>query len=157
MKAENQALRLERLVQRHQRYPEYELCLPYVSVKKSALKSLSAGDLLLLGLESMELLLFSENDGCAKAILASCDKSMTIQISESFKKREEPVNSKKYKELKISLGSLYSRTLEAGHKIETTQIDPEEVLLYEKEKLLAKGRLVTVDDEIAVEIKEVKR
>jgi len=82
---------------------------------------------------------------------------MTIQISESFKKREEPVNSKKYKELKISLGSLYSRTLEAGHKIETTEIDPEEVLLYEKEKLLAKGRLVTVDDEIAIEIKEVKR
>ena len=47
--------------------------------------------------------------------------------------------------------------LEIGHKIETMQMDAEEVLLYAEEKLIAKGRLVMVDSEIAVEIKEVRK
>ncbi len=157
MKAENQALRLEKLMQMHQCYPEYELCLPPVSVKKSALKKLTAGDLLLLGLEQMEMLLVSPSDGCAKAVLFSYDKSMTIKIVECMENVSEPNDSKKYKNIRISLGTLQSRVLEPGHKIETMQIDPDEVLLYAEKKLVAEGRLVTVDDEIAVEIKEVKR
>ena len=157
MKAENQALKLEKLMQRHQRYPEYELCFSPVAVKKSALKKLTAGDLLLLGLERMEMLLLSKNDGCAKVVLSSYDKSMTIQIVEAIENTPESSDSKKYKKLKISFGSLQSRVLDVGHKVEITQIDTEEVKLYMEEKLLAKGRLVTVDDEIAVEIKEVKR
>ncbi len=157
MKAENQALRLEKLMQMHQCYPEYELCLPPVSVKKSALKKLAAGDLFLLGLERMEMLLVSQSDGCAKAVLSSYGKGMTIRIVEHLESTTETTDSKKYKKIRISLGTLHSRVLEPGHQIETMQIDPEEILLYAEEKMLAKGRLVTVDDEIAVEIKEVKR
>ena len=156
MKVENQALRLEKLMQKHQCHPEYEVCFPPVSVKKSALKKLTAGDLLLLGLERMELQLLSKEDGCAKAVLSSYDKGMTIRITEHLKSPVKHVDSRKYKNLLISLGKLNSRVLEIGHTVETMQIDPEKVLLYAEEKLVAKGRLVTVDDEIAVEIKEVK-
>jgi len=144
-------------MQKHQCYPEYELCFPPVSVKKSILKKLTVGNLLLLGLECMEIRLLSKNDGCARAVLTSYDESMTIQIVEHLKSPLESNDSKKYKNIRISLGTLQSRVLEIGHKIETMQIDPEEVKLYVEEKLVAKGRLVTVDDEIAVEIKEVKK
>jgi len=157
MKAENQALRLEKLMQMHQRYPEYELCFPPISVKKSALKKLAVNDVFLLGLEHMEMLLLSKRNGCAKVVLSSYDKSMTIKIIEHHKNTENPTNSKKYKDIKISLGTLHSRVLEIGHKIETMQMDAEEVLLYAEEKLIAKGRLVMVDNEIAVEIKEVRK
>jgi len=157
MKSENQALRLEKLMQMHQRYPEYELCFPPISVKKSALKKLAVNDVFLLGLAYMEMLLLSKRNGCAKVALSSYDKSMTIKIIEHYKNTERPTNSKKYKNIKILLGTLNSRVLEIGHKIETMQMDAEEVLLYAEEKLIAKGRLVMVDSEIAVEIKEVRK
>jgi len=157
MKADNQALRLERLMQKHQVYPEYELCLPSVILKKSLLKKLSKGDVLLLGMQRMEMMLVSEKNGNAKAVLASYDKSMTVQIVEPEKHIVNTVDSKKYKEVEILLGILRSRVLEAGHKVETTQVDMDDISLYVEKKKIATARLVIVDDEIAVQIKEVKK
>lgn len=155
MKGENQALRLERLMQNHQIYPAYELCFPFISVKKSALKKLKTGDLFLLGMAHMEMLLLSKNDGCAKAVLAAFGKSMTLQIVENFTNLTEESESKKYKKIKIVLGSVRSRMLEPGHKVEMAEIDFSDISLYGEEKKVAHGRLVMVDDEIAVQIKEV--
>jgi hypothetical protein len=155
MKRENQALRLEKLMQRHQCYPEYELCIPSVAVKKSALKRLGKGDLLLLGMGTMEMLLISQSNGCAKVMLSSHGKCVKIEIIDTYEKREEKSDSKKYKTIKLLLGKVQSRVLEIGHNVETVQIDFNEVLLYEEEKKIANARLVVVDDEIAVQIKEV--
>ena len=157
MKTDNQALRLERLMQKHQRYPEYQLCFPPVYVKKNVLKKMAAGDIFLLGMAQMEMLLISEYDGCAKAILSSCGESMTIEIMETIKPIENAFDSKKYKKVDIVLGTLRSRVLEARHKIESTLIDPEEISLYFEKKKIASAKLVMVDDEIAAEIKEVNK
>ena len=157
MKVDNQALRLEKLMQKHQVHPEYELRLPSVLLKKGAVKKLTRGDILLLGMEQMEVLLVSEKNGCAKALLTASDESMTIQIIEPYVESENTIDSKKYKKADISLGTLRSRVLESGHKVETTQIDPEEIALYVEKKKIAAARLVMVDDEIAVQIKEVKK
>jgi len=160
MKADNQALRLERLMQKHQVHPEYELCLPSVSVKKSLLKKLSKGDVLLLGMEQMEMLLLSEGQACAKAVLFSYTESLSIEITETIKQTVntvDTIDSKKYKEVSIFLGSLRSRTLESRHKLEITEIDLDDISLYVEKKKIAVARLVMVDDEIAVEIKEVKK
>ncbi len=157
MMAENQALRLEKLMQKHQCYPEYELCLPSVSVKKAALRKLRKGDLLLLGMSRMDMLLVSKEHGSAKAVLSSCDEGMTIRVMEACRDTAEEFDSKKYKNVKISLGILQSRVLEAGHKIETAQIDMDNILLYAEEKKIASAALVMVDDEIAVQIKEVEK
>ncbi|AKF24641.1 hypothetical protein YH65_04000 [Sulfurovum lithotrophicum] len=157
MKDENQALRLERLMQKHQVYPEYELCLPSVTLKKSLLKKLSKGDVLLLGMQQMEMILVSEENGCAKAVLVSYDESMTIQIVEPVKYIVNKIDNKKYKEVEISLATLRSRVLEAGHKVETTQVDMDDISLFVEKKKIATARLVMVDDEIAVQIKEVKK
>jgi len=155
MKSENQALRLEKLMQKHQCYPEYELSFPTIAVKKSALKRLRNGDLLLLGMGSMEMLLTSQSNGCAKVVLFSHGKCVKIQIVETFDVIETKSNSKKYKNIKLLLGRVQSRVLERGHTVETAQIDFSEVSLYVEEKKIANARVVVVDDEIAVQIKEV--
>ncbi len=157
MKADNQALRLEKLMQKHHVHPEYELCFPPVAVKKSALKKLAAGDVFLLGLEKMEMLLLSKEDGCAKVILSSFGQSIGIQIVERVEETEKSSDSKKYKKVRISMGTLRSRVLESGHKIETAEMDMHNVTLYADDKKIALAKMVMVDDEIAVQIKEVKK
>ena len=155
MKVDNQALCLEKLMQKHQLHPEYELRLPSVLLKKGAIKKLSRGDVLLLGMEQMEVLLVSEKNGCAEALLIVSEESMTVEITGPFEDSENTIDSKKYKKVDISLGSLRSRVLEPGRKVKTTQIDPKEISLYVEKKKIAAARLVMVDDEIAVQIKEV--
>ncbi len=155
MKGENQALRLEKMMQKHHLYPEYEVCLPSVSVKKSALKKLGAGDILLLGMARLEVLLLSEHTGCAKALLVNAQGGLTIQIMQYMKQLPKHIDGKKYKEVRVTLGNVQCRVLERGHKIEMAQIDTDEVRLIHATEEIAKGRLVEVDDEIAVEIKEV--
>jgi len=157
MKVDNQAFRLEKLMQKHQIHPEYELRLPSVLLKKGAVRKLSRGDVLLLGMGQMEVLLVSEKNGCAKALLIVSEESMTVQITGPIGDPENTIDSKKYKKVDISLGSLRSRVLEPGHKVETTQIDTEEISLYVEKKKIAAARLVMVDEEIAVQIKEVKK
>lgn len=157
MKADNQALRLEKLMQKNQVYPEYELRLPSVLPKKGTVKKLSCGDVLLLGMEQMEVLLVSEKNGCAKGLLSASDESMTVQITGPFEHSLNPIDSKKYKKVDIVLGRLRSRGLEPGHKVETTQINLDDISLHIEKKKIATARLVMVDDEIAVQIKEVKK
>jgi len=156
MKADNQALHLEKLMQKHQVHPKYEVCFPPVSVKKSALKKLAVGDVFLLGFAKMEMLLLSKDNGCAKAVLTSFGQSMGIRIIERIENIPETINSKKYKNIKIVLGTLRSRVLEMGHQVKTAGIDMDEVILYVEEKEFASAKLVMVDGEIAVQVKEVK-
>lgn len=157
MKAENQALRLEKLMQKHQVHPEYELRLPSVLLKKGAVKKLSQGDVMLLGMKQMELLLVSEKNGCAKALLTASDKQMKVQVTGPCDPMINTIDSKKYKKVDILLGYLRSRVLEAGHKVETHALDLDDVLLSVEKKKIATARLVMVDNEIAVQIKEVKK
>jgi len=157
MKVENQALRLEKLMKRHRLYPEYELCFPLLSVKKDTIKKLRTGDLLHLGMDRMKMLLLSKENGCAKVVLSSCGKSLTIQIVGRYKHSKKQNHSKKYKNVKILLGTVQSRVLEIGHKVETAQIDFGKILLYTKNKKIANAKLVIADGEIAVQIKKVKK
>ena len=52
---------------------------------------------------------------------------------------------------------LQSRKLEIGHKIDIAQLNLEETKLFIKDKNIAVGMLVKVDDEIAIKIKEVNK
>ena len=52
---------------------------------------------------------------------------------------------------------IQSRTLEVGHQIETAQLNLQEILLHVDGKNIAKGFLVNVDEEIAVQIDEVRK
>ena len=69
MKAETQVVHLEKMMQKHHRYSEYELTMPLVEVKKSMLKNLAVDDVLLVGFEQLEMLLFQEEMLCASAVI----------------------------------------------------------------------------------------
>jgi transposase len=157
MKGETQALRLEKMMQKHKRYPEYELALFPIQVKKNALKKLVSGDLFLLGLDSLEMILLEEDNISANVVLDKSGQSSKIKITLLHDNTIKPNDSKKYQIIKFSFGMLQSRTLEIGHQIETAQLNLKEVSVYVDEKNIAKGSLVNVDEEIAVQIDEVMK
>ena len=157
MKGETQAVHLSHIMQKHKLYPEYELALPFVKVKKNSLKKLRQGEILLLGLEGLELILLSEESICANVVLNEAHNSFKVKITNLVKDMDISNDSKKYEVLKCSFGMLQSRKLEVEHKIDIASLNLHEVLLYAEGKNIAKGSLVNVDEEIAIEITEVNK
>ena len=155
MRGETQAIHLEKMMQKHKLYPEYELALSPIQVKKNALKKLASGDLFLLGLNSLEMILLEEGNISANVVLNESGNSSKVKIINCNKSTIEQTNSKKYQIVKISFGVLQSRKLEVGHKIEIAQLNLQEVSLHVDGKNIAKGSLVNVDEEIAIQIDEV--
>ncbi len=155
MKAETQALHLEEMMQKHKLYPEYELALVPMQVKKNSLKKLVSGDLFLLGLDSLEMILLEGYNVSANVILNKSGHSSKIKITPLQIDAPRQTNSKKYEVVKFSFGMLQIRTLEAGHQIETAELNLKEVSVYVDGEKIAKGSLVNVDEEIAVQMDEV--
>lgn len=157
MKGETQAVHLAKIMQKHKLYPEYELALPFVKIKRTMLKKLSHGDVLLLGLDHLELILLLEEKICANVVINEAHNSLKIKIMSIEEDPIETNDSKKYEVLKCSFGMLQSRKLEIGHKIDIAQLNLEETKLFVEDKNIADGMLVKVDDEIAIKIKEVNK
>ena len=155
MNSETQAMRLARLVQRHIQSPKYELVLPSVMIQSKKLKKLSSGDLILTGFDRLDLLLMDGEKICANAQLKKRDMVYSTEIVKLPKDTEKQSDSKKYKNLKISFGKVQSKVLEIGQRIDITHLDLERVTLVSKGKRVAEGSLVSVDKEIAIEIKKV--
>ena len=157
MKGETQALHLEKMMQNHKLYPEYELALSLIQVKKNALKKLTSGDLFLLGMHRLEMILLEEGEICANVVLNESGNSSKVKIIQLTKSTIAQTNSKKYEIVKFSFGMIQIRTREVGHQIETAQLNLKEILVYVDGKNIAKGSLVNVDEEIAVQIDEVRK
>ena len=157
MRGETQALNLEKMMQKHKLYPEYELAFPPIQVKKNALKKLTSGDLFLLGMHRLEMILLEEGNISANVVLNESGNGSKIKIIKLNGSTTEQTNSKKYEVVEFSFGIIQSRTLEVGHQIETAQLNLQEVLLHVNGKNIAKGSLVNVDEEIAVQIDEVRK
>jgi hypothetical protein len=155
MKGETQAVHLANIMQKHKLYPEYELALPLIMVKKNSLKKLSKGDILLLGFDRLEMILLQEGRICAQVIMNESGKSSKIKITNLYQDTAKSNNSKKYQIVKCSFGNLQSRKIEVGHNIGVSSLDLQEVTLVVEDENIAKGSLVSVDEEIAVQISEV--
>jgi len=157
MRGETQALHLEKMMQKHKLYPEYELALSPIQVKKNSMKKLSKGDILLLGLTSLNMILLEEGEVCANVVINKIKKSSKIKIIKLSKSTIKQSDSKKYETVKISFGMIQSRKLEIGHTIGIVSLNMQEVILTVEDENIAKGSLVNVDEEIAVQIDEVRR
>lgn len=155
MKGETQSLHLQKMMKKHKVNPEYTLVLPSMAVKKKSLKKLERGDVLLLGLERLELSLMKDDLFCARMVVDSSAGSLKLEIISLDELDVNTSDSKKYEKLFCSFGKLQSRKLEVGHKIEISAKEMETVELFTGEKKLAIAALVSVDNEIAIEIKEV--
>lgn len=75
-----------------------------------------------------------------------------VDIIEDTIKRYD---SKKYKILKISFGTVQSKALKLGSTIDIADVDLEQVTLVSEGKPIAEGSLVNIDEEIAIQIKKV--
>ena len=156
MKAETQANSLASLVEKKKQYPEYELVFPLFKVKHSVVNKLSEGDVFLLGMQSLNLCLLSK-DTCAKVACIIEEGKAKIKILYLEKDTLEQAHTKKYQNVKISFGMLQCRKFEVGYQVNIAQLNLEEVELFVDEENIANGILVKVDDEIAIEIKKVKK
>ena len=155
MKHETQALHLAKMMQKHTRYLTYELTLPLVTVRSNKLKKLSVDDILLIGIDTLEFLLVDGDAICANTRLKSMESAHGAEIVYLTEDAIKQSDSKKYKTLKISFGTVQSKALEIGHKIDITHIDLNNVTLVLEGKTIAEASLVNVDEEIAIQIKKV--
>ncbi len=156
MKSETQALHLAKIMQDHTRYPAYELTLPLVMVQSKKLKKLSVDDVLLAGFDRLEFVLIDGNIICANMQLKYMENAHGLEIVYLVEDTIKWSDSKKYKTLKISFGTVHSKALEIGSAIDITHIDLEKVTLVVEDKMIAEGSLINVDEEIAIKIKKVK-
>ncbi len=157
MKGETQAIHLEKMMQKHKLYPEYELALSPIEVKKNSIKKLTKGEVFLLGLDSLNLILIEEGEICANAVIKKSENSSKLKIIQLKRSTIKQGDSKKYETIKISFGMIQVRKLEIGHTIGITSLNLQEVTLVVDDENIAKGSLVNVDEEIALQIDEVIR
>jgi len=155
MKGETQTVHLQKMMQQHKRYPEYELALPPFSIKKKSLKKMGQGDVLLLGMDFLDLELLKEGEVCAKVTVEHVAEATKLRIVSLHKIAARANNSKKYENILPIFTTLQIRKLEVGHKVEVPTSEISEIALFSANKKCFKGLLVTVDDEIAIEITEV--
>jgi len=155
MKHETQALHLAKMMQKHTRYPTYELTLPFVTVRSNKLKKLSVDDVLLIGIDTLEFLLVDGDTICANTRLKPMGNAHGAEIVYLTEDTIKQSDSKKYKTLKNSFGTVQSKALEIGSTIDITHLDLEKVTLVSEGKMIAEGSLVNVDEEIAIQIKKV--
>jgi len=155
MKSETQAFHLAKMMQDHTRYAKYELVLPLVSVRNKKLKELSPDDVLLLGLNVLEFVLMDTERLCANVVLKEIKNIHELEITHVDKVTIGPIDSKKYKTLRLSFGTVQCKVLEVGETIDVTHIDLGKVTLFSENKKLAEGSLINVDNEIAIKIDKV--
>lgn len=155
MKDETQSLQLTDMVVKRKLYPEYELFLPSILVKNSSLKKLSKGDIFLLGDNCLNIKLVKDENFFANLKIEQHETKLSVEILTIEKYAPLVNDSKKYETIKLSFGFLQSRVFEVGYKINIASIDLGKVDLMIKNKTIAKGKLVSVDEEIAVEVTKV--
>ncbi|GIT97453.1 hypothetical protein [Sulfurovum sp. TSL1] len=155
MKHETQAFHLAKMMQRHVNYPTYDLTLPLVTVRSTKLKKLSVNDIILTGFDTLVLSLMNGNTICANIRLKPMHNVHQAEIVDVAEDTIEQSDSKKYKILKVSLGSVQTKALEIGSTIDITHVDLKNVALVSEGKMIAEGSLVNVDEEIAIQIKKV--
>ena len=155
MKSETQALHLARMMQKHTRYPSYDLAFSPIMIRSKSLKKLSVDDVLLIGLDTLELVLVDGDTICANVRLKQTENIHVTEIVSLGKDTIKQTDSKKYKILKVSFGTVKSKALELGSKIDITHVDFKKVNLVSGGQMIAEGSLVNVDDEMAIQIKKV--
>ena len=156
MKGETQSLHLQEMMQQLQRNPEYMLAFPPLMIKKKSLKKISIGEILLLDLNMLDLYLFEGERPCARVSPEQYGEFVKLKIVSLVKSPDMTVDSKKYEKILCTFGTVQSRKMEVGHKIEISADSLSEVILSAEGKKLAKGSLVIVDKKLAIEITEVE-
>ena len=152
MQYETQANALAQMMQKHSRFPAYELLLSFVTVRHLSMEKLSLGDVLLLRLERFECLLLNEGSIVACAVLKKENSSYIMRVLEVYEAPITVDEHKKYETLKLSFGLIQSKELSVGNALDISGIDISKVRLVCKEIEIAEASLVSVKNKIALRV-----
>jgi len=156
MKAETQAVLLKKMMQKKKVQPVHELTLPLFSIKQSLLKKLTKGDILLLGLESLEIIVLQNEKTYANVILLKNEKIQEIEIISTDNTLTYSIENPKYEVLKCLLSTIGVESFDVGTKQDISNVRFEYVTLYtEKNVKRLEGKLVEVEGNIAIEVTKV--
>jgi hypothetical protein len=155
MKAETQSLNLRKMMDGQKLYPQYDLALNSVCVKKKSLNNLEVGSLLLLGMDYLHMVLLENSKICASVKLVNVGDCSKIEIISLEETTANVCDSKKYENILCLLGKVNCRKLELGHKVGISSLGINKIEIFRDNNIYAKGLLVSVDDEIAIEITEI--
>ena len=155
MRDETQASRLEKLVRKYPLFRDYTLMLPPVEIKRSDLKRMHRGDVIVLPMHSPQFELWYEGSVCATALMESCGRGLRVTKIVD-KKSCSSNNSKKYELLFSLFGSVQSRQIKEETRIDIGALDMRRVELRHVDSKIAQGRLVRAGDQIAIEIEKVE-
>ena len=155
MKAETQSVHLAKMMQNHIVYPEYQLVLAPVLVSKNRLKKLKKDDVFLLGLNTLDMFLMKDDTIYANVVLDFNKTSCYLSIVKTDNKPVKSHDSKKYEMIIFSFGKIQSKEITLDHKIDISALNLKFAMLIQDHKLYAKAKLINVDNEIAMQIKEV--
>jgi len=161
MKADTQAVLLEKMMQDKKVHPEFELTLPLFIVKKVMLKTLSVKDIFLLGLDTLELTLI-HNDRIhnvsryAKLIFVESNRRQELEITSIHDKVLHPLENAKYEEVKCVFCRIGVHQFEVGFTLSIEDMTFESVEIFNvNSDITAEGKLIVVHGKIAIEITKV--
>ena len=157
MHREKQANRLVTLMQQKAHLPSYELALPLVTVKSSAIARLKVKDIFLLGLTHFEAILLKDAQVYADVILSIKNGRHYLKIEKNDTHKVDTKQSQKYEKLLFSLGMVKSRTLDVGHLIDISQLKLHKVTVIQNDKKIAEGTLINVEGVLAVQMDKVEK
>ncbi len=154
MKVETQASRLERMMRQKRKEQLCEVALPPVQLKRSTLKALEAGDLLLLEMTRFEIVFVEEHSVFAKGVPLNEGGECEVTLLE---KPEILEHTKKYETLLPTLGSLESDRVRKGATVDISHLELTRVTLERANESVAEGKLVEYEGTIAIKIEKVYR
>jgi len=161
MKAETQAVLLEKMMQNQKVHPEFELTLPLFMVKKVRLKTLLVGDVFLVGLDTLELTLI-HNDSIhnvskyAELIFVENNCRQELEIISIHDKALHPLENSKYEEVKCVFSKIDVYQFEVGSRLKLEDMTFESVEVFNvNSDITAEGKLIVVHGKIAIEITKV--
>jgi len=155
MKGESQAAHLKEMMQNHPLCHTYVLSIPPVEIKRSIVKKLSPGDILLTGSEALKFLFWEDDQPVAEGKLRGCKKFIDIEKHEDLSTYKG--HSKKYDILLCLFGTISSKAISNIEKIDISSLDITTTVLFVNDKKIADGKLIRVKNEIGIEITKVEK
>ncbi|MCF6244686.1 MAG: hypothetical protein L3J43_06585 [Sulfurovum sp.] len=155
MKAETQAVLLEKMMKNKKVHSAYELILPLFTVKSTDLKDLSIKDILLVGLDRMEISVLY-NGQCAKVKMTHTNDTLMLEIDSIGVCPSKSIENVKSEVVKCLFANITFDTFTLGEQctIDKLVLDTFEIFIHDDVKI-AEGKLVEVMDKIAIEITRV--
>ena len=157
MKADTQAVHLEKLMQEKKSLSSYKLALPFYKIMRSDIKTLSQNSIVLLGLKSLECVLLSDENTITKLKRLKSTSTLDFEIMTTSKIVPLKDDVEKYARVSCILKSIEIASLNLKTMITIEDIDFMHVEVYFDGVPQAEGKLVSVNDEIAIEITKVTK